>query len=206
MAWGSVMVIIFGFADSVILGIFRSAAEVGIYAAAQRMALLTTFSLIAVNSIAAPKFAALYKAGDLHTIERIAQMSNVFMLLLASPLLLAFFLLPERIMAIFGRDFVVGRNVLVILSIGQLFNVITGSVGCVLLMTAYEKVMKWINVSAASSNIVLGWILIPNFGIIGAALASSTSLILLNLLALLSVFKLLTISTVPFISVASRSN
>ncbi len=206
MAWASIMVIVFGLADSVILGIFRSAAEVGIYAAAQRMALLTTFSLIAVNSVAAPKFAALYKAGDFNTIEKIAQKSNVLMILIASPLLLAFFLFPERIMGIFGQDFVAGRNALIIISIGQVVNVATGSVGCLLLMTSYEKIMKWINVSAAMSNIVLSWILIPKFGVIGAAFASSISLALLNCLALFSVFKLLTISTVPFISIAARSN
>ena len=204
MAWVSIMGIVLGLADSVILGFFHSAEEVGIYAAAQRMAMLAIFAVVAVNSIAAPKFAALYRAKDLVAIEHIAKQSNLLMLLLASPLLFVFFLFPNFVMGIFGEEFLRGWNVLVILTVGQLINVTTGSVGCLLLMTSHEKAMKRINLSAAASNIALSFVLIPRFGVTGAAFASSVSLILLNLLALLAVFRLLKISTVFFFPVTSR--
>ena len=200
MGWATVMVMIMGMADSIILGIFATSEEIGIYSAALRLSMLVTISLLAVNSIAAPKIATLYKLNALRDLEKLSQRANVMMVIIASPLLVLYFVLPSTIMSIFGIEFRQGGSILTILAIGQVITMMLGSVGTLLLMTEYEKVMKWINVAAATSNIGLSFILVPIWGAIGAAWANTTSLIILNVLALIMVWKLLQLSPIPFLS------
>jgi O-antigen/teichoic acid export membrane protein len=200
MGWATVMVMIMGMADSIVLGIFGTSEEIGVYSAALRLSMLITISLLAVNSIAAPKFAALYQSQALHDLEKLSQRANIMMLLVASPLLLLYFLFPAHIMGIFGIEFRQGGPILTVLAIGQMVTMMMGSVGNLLLMTKYENVMKWINVTAALSNICLSVIFVPIWGGLGAAWANTTSLILLNILAFISVWKLLQLSPIPFLT------
>lgn len=198
MGWATVMVMIMGMAGSIVLGIFGTSEEIGIYSAALRLSMLMTIALLAVNSITAPKFAALYNSQALHDLEKLAQRANILMLLIASPLLLLYFTFPSLVMGIFGNEFRQGGVILRVLTIGQTFTLITGSVGNLLLMTRYENVMKWINVTAALSNIFLSFLLVPFWGGLGAAWAHAISLILLNIFAFFSVWKLLQLSAMPF--------
>lgn len=199
MGWATVMVMIMGIADSIVLGIFGTSEEIGIYSAALRLSMLITIALLAVNSITAPKFAALYHSQAMHDLEKLSQRANILMLLVASPLLLLYFTFPAHVMGIFGNDFRQAGSILRVLAVGQMVTMMMGSVGNLLLMTRYENVMKWINVTAALSNIALSFILVPVWGGLGAAFANATSLILLNVLAFISVWKRLQISCIPFL-------
>jgi O-antigen/teichoic acid export membrane protein len=205
MGWAYIMVIIMGMTDSIVLGIFRSSEEMGIYAAALRLSMLVTIAFLAVNSIAAPKFAALYSSHAMHSLEKLSQRATLLILFTASPLLVLFFIIPDQIMGIFGPEFRQGGTLLRILSVGQLVTMTMGTVGYLLLMTKYENVMKWLNSTAALTNITLSFIFIPIWGGVGAALANATSLVLLNLMAFISVWKLLKISSIPFLTRAKTN-
>jgi O-antigen/teichoic acid export membrane protein len=200
MGWATTMVLVMGMADSIILGVFGTSEELGVYAAALRLSMVATLALLAVNSIAAPKFAELYRSRALHDLEKLAQRANAIMLLIASPLLLLYFTFPYHIMGIFGTEFRRGGAMLVVLAIGQMVTIMMGSVGYLLLMTQYENVMKWINFAAALANVSLSLALVPFWGGLGAACANTSSLCLLNLIAVISVWKRLRLSTIPFLT------
>ncbi len=200
MGWATTMVLVMGMADSVILGVFGTSEEIGIYSAALRLSMVATLAMLAVNSIAAPKFAALYRSRSLRDLEKLSQRANVMMLMIASPLLLLYFTFPTHIMGIFGTEFQRGGNMLMVLAVGQVVTMMMGSVGYLLLMTEYENVMKWINIYAALSNVILSLILVPFWGGLGAACANATSLVFLNLMAFVSVWKKLHISGIPFLT------
>ena len=85
--WVSCFQQIITWAPTVILGVMASSADVGIFGAANRAAMLTSFVLLAVNSISAPKFAALHRTGDLATLGSVARRSAKLMAVLASPIL-----------------------------------------------------------------------------------------------------------------------
>jgi len=53
-------------ADTLMIGIFRTESEVGVYTIALKLAVLTNFVLISVQSIAAPKFSQLYHGETLN--------------------------------------------------------------------------------------------------------------------------------------------
>ncbi len=182
-----------------ILGIWETNENIGIYSAANRTATLTSFILIAVNSIAAPKFAAIYKQGKIGDLERVARESGRIMMLLALPVALIFIIFPEFVLSLFGNQFKCGASILVILSVGQYINVATGSVGFLLMMTGNERLMRNNLIFCMILELLLCFWLIPLYGIVGAAVVSTTILILQNLIAMALVKKQLGITTLPLL-------
>ncbi len=65
MFLSSSLFMIIGWTDTIMLGIFRSEEEVGIYNVVMKISFLTSITLYAINSIAAPKFAELYVSGNI---------------------------------------------------------------------------------------------------------------------------------------------
>ena len=89
------------------------------------------------------------------------------------PILIILFLLPEFLLSFFGAEFTIAKNTLLILLVGQVGNAMSGSVGYILQMTGNEKLFQNILTLALLLNIVLNFLLIPKYGIIGVAIASS---------------------------------
>ena len=195
--WVASMSMVMQWTDTIMLGIWASAAEVGVYGAAVRTAMLTGFVLVAVNSIVAPKFAAMYAQSDIEGLEKLAQSAARLMAALAFPMLLAFTIFPSWVLSLFGTEFTQGALALAILAVGQFVNVVTGSVGYLLMMTGHERLMQYNLMASALANVLLNIVLIPPFGIIGAALATSVTLAGMNIVSTLLVSKKLSITTVP---------
>jgi O-antigen/teichoic acid export membrane protein len=191
---------IMNWSPMLILGIWESSVNVGIYNAANRTAMLTSFVLFAVNSIAAPKFASLYQQGDNQTLGLIAQNSTKIMIILATPVLMIFLIFPEVILSIFGDEFTQGSRVLMILALGEFINVATGSVGYLLIMTGNEKLMQNNLVISAIFGLTLCLYLIPTFGIIGAAISTALMISMQNIVALILVWRKLKICPIPWIN------
>jgi O-antigen/teichoic acid export membrane protein len=195
--WVATMNLAMNWAPSLLLGVWCTNADVGVFNVALRTAQLTSFVLFAVNTIAAPKFAELYREGNLKQLGSMARNSAKLMVLAASPALLLFICFPGWIMGLFGQQFANRAVVLTILSIGQFVNVATGSVGYLLMMTGNERLVRNNVVFIALLSIVLNLILIPFAGVMGAAIATAFSLAAKNLIAVYLVRLRLSIQTIP---------
>lgn len=199
LLWVASMHLVMKWTDTVMLGIWETSSVVGVYEVAYKTAILTTFVLIAVNSIAAPKFSELYSQGNMQELEKTARGATVLLIVASLPLVIPLIVAPSWILSIFGREFTGGSTFLVILVIGQFVNVATGSVGYLLMMTGRETVMRNVVTVAGIANIVLNLILIPYYGGVGAAIATGSSIVIQNILAALFVYRELSISLVPAI-------
>jgi O-antigen/teichoic acid export membrane protein len=199
LLWVASMGLIMGWTDILVLGVWTDAATVGVYGVATRIAALTAFILVAVNSVTAPRFAALYAQGNHKALERLAQQSAGWMLLTASPIILFLLLFPEWILQLFGADFVEGASLLRILALGQLVNVAMGSVGYLLMMTGYERLMRNTIMLSALLNFLGNLVLVPIYGGMGAAVSTALSLAFMNLLSYLLVNKKLGINTMGYL-------
>lgn len=171
------------------LGIWSDTTNVAFFTVAQRTAMLTSFVLIAVNSIAAPKFAEAYEKNNFNEIREICISAGRITTLAALPFIILVFFFPEWLMSFFGADYVFGANILRILAVGQFINVMAGSVGYLLQMTGHEKILK--NIFLISTFIMfIGCIIaIPDYGAHGAALVVAFSTITQNLLCVYQVKK-----------------
>lgn len=169
-------------ADIIMLGALQGPVAAGIYTIATRGAGLISFVLFAVNAAMAPSVASLYAAGDLDGIQRLVTRSSRLILLLSLPAALAFVFFGGWFMGLFGEEFVAGATALAILSVAQLINGAAGSVGVCLTMTGHERDAARGFAAAAVVNVALNALLIPSLGLIGAALATGTSIIVWNAL------------------------
>ncbi len=195
--WGSLLSLGMMWATTFFLGVWGTTRDVGIFGAAYRVAGLTSFILVAVNTAAAPQFAAFYQRDDMVSLRSTARNAAKLMTVLAAPILALFIIIPSSIMGIFGPQFSDGAAALTILALGQFVNVVTGSVGYLLMMTGHERLMRNAVFAAATINVVLSVILIPPFGVLGAAIASALSLAAQNVVAYYFAVTAIGISTLP---------
>jgi len=187
--FASSLLLIMSWTDIIMLGILKSETEVGIYSVLIKLAMVTSITLVAINTIAAPKFSELYSKNDIEGLKSIAQNSTKMIFYTTLPIILILSIYPNFILGLFGTEFLSGVSALWILMIGQFINAISGSVGYILNMTGKEKVFQYIILSAASLNIVLNFFLIKKFGINGAAIATSISVSFLYIISMLYVKK-----------------
>lgn len=187
-----------------LLGVWASSSEVGLFGAANRAAMLVGLVLIAANSIIAPKMAALYRQGEMESLGRMTRHSALLLTLMALPAIGLFLLAPQWVMSLFGREFTDAWLMLVVMALGQLVNVMTGSVGFLLMMTGREKSYLGANLAALALCAVLCAALIPWFGGLGAAAAAAASLAVVNLLRVRYVWREMGIMALPLPSRAFR--
>lgn len=180
-----------------LLGIWGTADEVGIFGAATRVAMLVTFFLTAMNTVIAPKFAQLYELGEIETLGRLARRFSLLITLAASPLFVLLIFAGDRLMGLFGPDFVKGGAALAILALGQAVNTVTGSVGYLLMMTGHERDIRNASILAVLLMAVAALLLIPGHGILGAATSSAISIASINIYSTIIIKARLKFSVLP---------
>jgi len=181
MFLSSSLFMVMSWTDTIMLGMWRTEEEVGIYNAAVRLSMITSFTLGAINSIAAPKFAEFWGKGDIKGLAEIAQQSTKLIFWTSAPILMLYLIFPRWFMGLFGNEFRMGAISLVFLTIGQFINALTGSVGYILNMTGKSVTVQNVNIGVTVLNLGLNALLIPYFGILGAAFASALTISLGNL-------------------------
>lgn len=177
----SSMGLVIQWSDVVILGVLRPAADVGVYAPMLRLIAVVTLVRIAVNSVISPRFAVLHQAGDRPGLERAARAAAFISLVGAVPVFILIQAGAPAIQSVLGDDFAGATAVIRILAIGALVDASVGSVGMLLTMTGHQRYQQRTMLAAAALNIGLNLLLIPRFGINGAAAATAASVSLANL-------------------------
>ncbi|MFC3283762.1 lipopolysaccharide biosynthesis protein [Litchfieldella rifensis] len=180
-----------------IAGWLLSNADLGLFKAAERTALLINFILLVINAVLPPRFAALYRQQNMIRLDALARRGVLLGLALAAPMWLLCLLVPQQVLGLFGAEFIAAENLLRIIASAQLINVATGSVGFLLNMTGHEKLMRNIVLSCNALGLSMFLVLIPPFGALGAAWALALVLVLQNLTALLFVWRKLGIWMLP---------
>ncbi len=169
--------------DIIMLGIFCPAEDVGIYRTVVTGAMLVSFVLTAVNMALAPVISGLYTENNMARLQQVITVAARAIFAGTLPIVLVLIFAGQWFLAtLFGAEFGAGYNALRILCIGQLVNAGMGSVGYILIMTGREKYAVYGTVIVAIMNIVLNMILIPRFGLEGAATATAIGLTVWNVL------------------------
>jgi O-antigen/teichoic acid export membrane protein len=166
--------------DTLMLGVMLGAKEVGVYGAALKTSLWVNFILKAVNAISAPMIAGLYAQGDRQELQQLISTIARWMFYPALVIGIGLIGFATPVLQLFGTEFTLARESLIILILGQLVNVGTGSVGYLLMMTGHQTQAALVMGATAIVNVVLNLIGIHWLGIVGAALATAFSMMLWN--------------------------
>jgi O-antigen/teichoic acid export membrane protein len=189
MLFSNSFALLLGWINILLLGYFISESGVGIYDSTEKLAGLTSVFLIAINAIAAPKFAEAYSKNDLLALRNVAQNSAKLTFYTSAPILLAMVIFGDFFLRLFGDEFTKGYWVLFLLCIGKFVSAACGSVGYLLQMTGYQKIFQKVIFFAVILNFGLSVFLIPKYGFVGAAISKSFSIIFWNIVLVLIVKK-----------------
>jgi O-antigen/teichoic acid export membrane protein len=166
-----------------LLGVLDTPDAAGLYAVAQRGALLVAFPLMAVNAALAPTAARLWAARDVDQLQKLVTRAARGSLVVAVGIALVFAVGGRMLLGgIFGSPFEAATGALAILTIGQVFNVATGSVATLLIMSGHQWRAGLGIVVGAALNGAVAIFLIPTLHADGAAIAATASLVLSNLI------------------------
>jgi O-antigen/teichoic acid export membrane protein len=196
----SSMMLLLQWIDIVILGYYVSTSEIGVYNIIVKISMISSIILFSINSIAAPKFSELFTKNKLEELKKIIKETSMLISVVSLPILLLIFIGSQYILNFFGPEYIDGSISLNILILGQLVNVICGSVGYVLIMTENQKIFRNIILLTTVLNIILNIFLIPTYGILGAAVSSMICVIIWNVISYIYIYKKYNFSTIWFIN------
>jgi O-antigen/teichoic acid export membrane protein len=183
MMLGEFMRAYLGRIDTLVLGLLTTTGAVGVYDVAFKLSSVTGLFLAAVSMIIAPKFSELFWSGQIEDLERIVGVAARLMFWSSFPVLILLAIVPHFWLGLFGKEFQGGAVALIILAIGQFVNTAAGSVGVFLNMTGKQNVFRNITLAAVVVNVAMNCILIPPFGVTGAAIATTLTLVAWNVTA-----------------------
>lgn len=179
----SAMALVFDKIDTIFLGFFWPSSQVGIYNVVYPLAWALLVMLNAFRYLFMPAFSELHADGSHEVMKRTYQMTTKWVFIATLPLFLGLVLFPEIVLqATFGTEYVAGALPLVILSTAFLTHAVAGPNKDALTSIGRTKLIMYDNVLVAGVNIVLNFFLIPRYAILGAAVATACSYVLLNLL------------------------
>ena len=176
--------------QTLLLGALNTMISVGRFAVASQLNLIGTMFQSSITIAAKPIIAELYDRGEREQMGRIYQTASKWMFTFNLPLFLILILFPAQMLSIFGRSFVEGSTALVLLTWAKMIDIGTGMGGAIIDMTGYTKLKLVNSIIQLALSLVCSILLVPSWGIVGAATAVLVGIGALNLLRLCEVFVL----------------
>lgn len=175
---------------TIIIGFLSSAENVGLYKVANTGSLLVIFGQLAINGILAPQIVKLYNAHDIENLQRVITLGTRVVAAISLPVALFFIFFSEQLIEwFFGVEYLTAATTLTILTLGQLINALTGPAVLVLQMTGHEKLTVKSVILTIVLAIFLSFILVPFYGLLGAAITTVTSLTISKLVVVWWAYK-----------------
>jgi O-antigen/teichoic acid export membrane protein len=184
--------------DLFVLARYAGSFETGIYAAAARAGQVILLFIISVSLMFSPFVADLHARGERDKLDRLFKQLTRWTMAVTLPLFVLLAVTPGSALRLFGSEFGQGRTALLILLLGQLVNVATGTVGFILIMvgrTGWDLVVYAGSIAfdVAAAILLIGGL---NLGMEGAAIAGALTMALSKLARLWLVHRFVNIQ--PF--------
>ncbi|WP_445679608.1 lipopolysaccharide biosynthesis protein [Radicibacter daui] len=156
-----------------ILGMFADAGAVSIFSVASRASMLVLVVLISLGTMAAPRYAGLHRkrlTDDLKALNHRIQLAGA---VIGGGLSLILAVAAFPLLSLLGQGFADGSLVLVVMASGQMVNALYSGQDVLLAMTGHGPALRLLNIVQFSVISLLGLVLIPVFGAMGAAIATA---------------------------------
>ncbi len=167
--------------DLIMLGMLATDEAVGQYRIAVRAAALVVFGLSALNAVIQPYIADLHARRDWARLQTLVGTSAFWGGCLTLPVVILLIVWGQQLLVMaFGIEFSNAYVPLIILVTGQVINAFFGPVGLLLIMSGNDRMVLRGGFISTIANVVLNMLLIPTYGMAGAAFASTISIVLWN--------------------------
>jgi len=168
-------------ADIWIIGMFRPEQEVAIYGAAARLAALVGMPLVIANEVISPVISDLHARGEANKLQRMLRTVAGIASVPAIAVFSLFALTGGWLMGFFfGTQYMGTHDILIILGVGRIVNVLSGACGTTLMMTGQQRIMMSVTVLSGILSVLLGILLVQQYGAVGVATAGAVALVVQN--------------------------
>jgi O-antigen/teichoic acid export membrane protein len=169
--------ILLTYVDVLVLQAFVGPAEVAVYHAATKTLAMISFVYFAVTAAAAHRFSAYHVAGETEKLARFVGYTIRWTFWPSLALAIGLLVVGKPLLSLFGPGFSDGYPLIFVLAIGLLARASVGPSERLLNMVGQQRACAMIYAGAFAANLVLCLILIPRFGLIGAAAATATAIV-----------------------------
>jgi O-antigen/teichoic acid export membrane protein len=174
----------------------RPHEEVAVYGVAATLLQVMVAIPSIANFIVPQEFALLYADGRKSEMERLARTAATLVAMLSGACLAALLLLGRPLIRLaYGEPYVGAWGILLVLALGTFWDSASGSAGFALQMAGHHVRLLVLTLGGAVLNVALSLVLAPLWGAYGIALATTLTLIALNLAMVASARRLVGIRT-----------
>jgi len=188
----AILIFFISWTDTFMIGLFKSPLEVGIYNAAQPTAMLMYVFPSSIIALLLPVLTDLYLKKRIKSFKEVYRNTAKWIFAANVTIFSVYLIFPKQILNIlFGQTYIKGSAALTILSFGTFvyfFSLISNEI---LILFKKSSLIFYISLFGFFLNIFLNWSLIPKYGFLGAAIATSISLGLMGILNLFCSFRLI---------------
>jgi O-antigen/teichoic acid export membrane protein len=178
-----------GWADTALIGYFMDDTAVGFYNAAFPTAMLLIIPHKAMGSLSISGFSEMGARKDSNTGKALKTITR-WIFALSFPTFLIMILFSGQLLELlFGPQYTAAAPALTVLALGALFDASTGKVSALMKSAGYTKIIFYNSVVNLGLNLILNVLLIPEYGITGAAIATASSTVLANSLLVIETWK-----------------
>ena len=169
MYLSAVLVYLISSMDNYLIGLFMDEKSVGYFNACLKLTLTTTFIIISFNGYLAPRFSEFFHKKNINEFNFFYNKAIKIILTLSLPIIIILSSFPTFFLKIFGDEFVSASVCLIILNLSSAVVAFFGLAGTVLNMSDQQFKLMKIIFSAFVIKIIFAIVLIPSFGLDGAA-------------------------------------
>jgi O-antigen/teichoic acid export membrane protein len=168
--------------DTLVLAHYGTAHQVGIYGLVVALLAPVSQLTVSVSQAFTPRIAGTHARGDSAGLAAMLQRVSYWNLAVALPILASMAVLREPLLSLFGKGYEAGATPLVLLVIGQLVLNAAGPLTAVINLSGHPRVTLFDNALVFGANLVLCVILVPRYGMAGAATSTLIALCSVTLL------------------------
>lgn len=190
LAFESLVVVFLGSIDILMLGRLATADLVGLYRSVQPVSKMLFILMTSLSFIYLPIATEYFENDDISTLNTVYKTSTRWVTQATFPLFIFYIFFGEDLITVFfGTEYVAAWGALIVLSVGMYSRVVAGPNGMTIKAIKKTRIDLWASVGALLINIVLNILLIPMYGMIGAAVATATSYMIYNIIDLIILYK-----------------
>ena len=166
--------------DVLVIGSLMTSADVGLYQVATRAVMIAYATMLPIVQAVSPRLADAHGRRDRAALRDTYRLATSWIIRTSLPVFVVLVTFPTEVLGLFGEPFRAGAAVTVVLAVGKLVDAATGPCGLVLNMAGRIRTNMVNNVVALALNVALLLVLVPRHGIVGAAIAWTVTLVVVN--------------------------
>lgn len=180
--------ILVGNIDIIMVDIFEGLEKTGIYAIALYVGAVISIPRRSISKISFPVISKSFKDKDLSNIENIYKQSSLNQLLAGLLIYIGVIANIDNLYSLLPDAFAEGSIVIFIIGLANLFDIATGANGQIIISSKYYRYDFIFSGFLMLNSIILNFLLIPTYGLVGAAIATASSIFLYNLIKMVFVW------------------